>query len=73
MKIYQGYGISLAVFEELKSTGCKEIRLNTGDDLYRILIEDFEAHSIRANYEDPQIFCPLKWYTRKNNKQDELL
>lgn len=73
MKIYQGYGLSLAIFEELKSIGCKEIRLNTGDDLYKIAIEDFEKHSIKANYEDPQIFCPLKWFISKSSKQKELL
>lgn len=73
MKIYQGYGISASIFKELKENGCKEIRLNTGDDLYRIAMEDFERHSIKANYEDPQIFCPLKWFTSKNSKQKSLL
>jgi len=73
MKIYQGYGVSLSVFNELKEIGCKEIRLNTGEDLYKIPIDEFELHSVKANYEDPQIFCPLKWYTRKDNQQQSLL
>lgn len=73
MKIYQGYGISEIVFKQLKIEGCREIRINTGDDLYKIAIEDFEQHMIKANYEDPQVFCPLKWYTSKNSKQKELL
>src|SRR5258708_7022208 len=48
MRNYQGYGISQSIFEELKNGGCKEIRINTGDDLYRIPIQDFEVHSIKA-------------------------
>lgn len=73
MKIYQGYGISLGVFEQLKRDGCRQIVINTGDELYKIPIELFELHSIEANYEDPQIFCPLKWFERRNDKQKELL
>ena len=72
MKIYQGYGISQSIFNELKQNGCMEIRLNTGEDIYKIAIGDFESHSIKANYEDPQIFCPLKWFISKNSKQREL-
>ncbi len=72
MKIYRGYGISLSVFEELKRNGCKEVRINTGEDLYKISIEDYELHSIIAKYEDPQIFCPLKWFISKNNNQEQL-
>lgn len=73
MKIYQGYGISESIFKELKQNDCKEIRLSTGDELYKITIEDFELHSIRANYEDPQVFCPLKWFISRSSKQDTML
>jgi len=73
MRNYQGYGISLSIFEELKKDGCNEIRINTGEDLYKISIEDFEAHSVKANYEDPQIFCALKWFISKSSKQKQLL
>lgn len=73
MKIYQGYGITQSIFEEIKRDGCKEIRINTGEDIYKITIEDYEKHSIKANYEDPQIFCPLKWFTSFNSKQKSLI
>ncbi len=73
MKIYQGYGISASVFNELILDGLKEIRINTGDDLYRISLEDFQQHMIKANYEDAQVFCPLKWFESKNSKQKTLL
>lgn len=73
MKIYQGYGISQDIFDQLKKDGCKEIRINTGDDLYRIKIEDFEQHKILANFDDPQVFCALKWFESKNSKQNSLL
>lgn len=73
MKIYQGYGISEVVFDQLKAEGCKEIRISTGEDLYKISIEEFENHMIRAQHEDAQVFCPLKWFTMKDNKQRELL
>lgn len=73
MKIYQGYGISESVFDELKADGLKEIRINTGEDLYKISLTDFESHMLRAQYEDAQVFCPIKWFTMRDNKQKELL
>lgn len=66
MKIYQGYGISESIFNQLKKDGCKEIRIHTGDELYRISFNDYVAHSIRANFDDPQIFCALKWFEAKS-------
>ncbi len=65
MRIYQGYGISSDIFNQIDHEGCTEIRINTGEDLYKISMEDFKEHSIEANFDDPQIFCPLKFFTSK--------
>ena len=75
MKIYQGYGISELTLRDLKLNGCVEIRLNTGDDIYRISVEEFEKHQIKANYDDAQVFCPLKYFESKKTleKQKTLL
>ncbi|HRF71127.1 MAG TPA: hypothetical protein PKV66_06835 [Candidatus Pelethenecus sp.] len=66
MRIYQGYGISCDIFNQLKIDGCKEIRINTGKELFKIEIDVFEKNAIEANYEDRQLFCPLKYFTKKH-------
>lgn len=73
MKIYQGYGISTSVYNQLVADGCTEIRVDDGTDLYRITMEDFARFKISANYDDPQVFCPLKKFQRKDDKQKTLL
>ncbi len=71
MRLYQGYGISEITLRDLKTNGCYEIRIQTESDLYKISVEDFEKHQIKANYDDPQIFCPIKWFESKNKVEKQ--
>lgn len=73
MRIYQGYGISTTVFQRLKEDGCNEIVIYADNDIFRILYADFDDHKISATFDDPQVFCALKWFERKNDKQKTLL
>ena len=76
MRMFGGaYGIDKNIVEELIKLNCQEIRIMEKDTKH-ILATSFESFlkiGIERNFDDIQIFLPVKFFGLENNNQQKLL
>ena len=68
MKMFQGYGISKEIFDELRKDGCTEIRIREEDtgNVYTVPFSVFDEHKIEKNFDGPQCFIQGKYLIPKH-------
>ena len=64
MKIYEAWGFEQSMVEKLKQLGCKEIRVKDIDNgaIFSTTLDTLEEKGIKADFDTPQVFLPLKHF-----------
>ena len=71
MRMYNGWGIDTAILTELESEECVSIQVYDSENqvTYRVPFAIFRDNGIKANFETPQTFLPLHFWSSSNQKK----
>lgn len=66
LHIMDAYGIDKSIVDDLRNDGCTEIRIReNGTRVLCISMEDFTEKSVLRNFDTPQLFVSVKYFTEK--------
>lgn len=71
MRMYNGWGIDDSIVVQLEKEGCEQVEIYDSEDrvYYSVPFAIFKSNGIKGNFDTPQTFLPVHFWSRSNQKK----